>query len=67
VKTQILFAIIGGAGFGVGFGTALTVALRRFGPGRPPDGSTPQTTPDSTDSGGGTAVGERESAPPVGA
>lgn len=67
MKTQILFAIIGGAGFGVGLGTTLTVALRRFGLGRPPVGSTPQTTPDSTDRGGGTPAGEREPAPPVGA
>jgi hypothetical protein len=51
VKTQILFAIVGGAGFGVGVGTALTVVLRRFGLGRPPVGSSPETTPDRTDGG----------------
>jgi hypothetical protein len=56
MKTQILFAIIGGAGFGVGLGTALTVALRSLGLGGPSVAASPRTTPDTTGS-GGTPVG----------
>ena len=67
MKTQILFAIIGGAGFGVALGTALATALRSFGLGRPPVGATPRTTPDITDSGAGTLATEGEPTRPVGA
>lgn len=67
MKTQILFAIVGGAGFGVAIGTALTVLMRGFGFGRPPTDARPRPRPDITDSGGPTSpykgTARRERAP----